>query len=467
MFTRRRFLSSSASLYGALAGYSVFANESAITKSVVLTAEPARAPLIDTDKPTSVWGYNSQVPGPVVRVRQSGEVRVKLRNRLPIATTIHWHGIRIVNAMDGVGNLTQPPVSPGSDFDYAFVAPDAGTFWYHPHYRSAEAVARGLYGLLIVDEPDPPIVDRDLPLALDDWRLDDAGEIDTASFGNLHDASHQGRLGNVLSVNGLPAPEVAVAHGERLRLRLANTANSRVMTLDFGTLDPQLIALDGQPATASQLPDKRLILAPGQRADVIVDIDLEPTQSTELTVVTRGGTTPAVRFVAGKQRLREQPLDAPVGLPANPLERRLELDSALNVDLLMLGGAMGRMRSARHGGKELSMRELASNGLVWAFNGNVGMPESPLFSATLGQTLRLNMINDTRWPHAMHFHGHHGRVLNAGRREAADLWRDTVLVDPGERLDVAFVADNPGHWMLHCHMLEHQAAGMATWFAVS
>ncbi|MDH3452980.1 MAG: multicopper oxidase domain-containing protein, partial [Gammaproteobacteria bacterium] len=340
MLTRRRFLAGSASLYGAIIGRYAFADANGHTEPAVLTAAPAAVPLVDADKPTRVWAYNGLVPGPLLRVNQGEKLRVKLRNRLPVGTTVHWHGIRIDNAMDGVANLTQPPVSQESEFEYAFVAPDAGTFWYHPHFRSSEAVGRGLYGLLIVDEPEPPQVDRDLPLALDDWRLNDNDQIDVASLGNLHDAAHQGRLGNVLSVNGLPAPEVTVAPGERLRLRLANTANSRVMTLDFGALSPQLIAIDGQPVSARGAPDARLILAPGQRADAIVDIDLEPAETTDLTVVTRGGTTPAVRFVASRQRLREQPLDAPISLPANPLKRRLELDSALGVELLMQGGAM-------------------------------------------------------------------------------------------------------------------------------
>ena len=127
---------------------------------------------------------------------------------------------------------------------------------------------------------------------------------------------------------------------------------------------------------------------------------------------------------------------------------------------------MSGLATARLEGAELSLRELARKGKVWAFNGVVGMTDTPLFSARQGATVRVNMINDTRWPHAMHFHGHHVQVLSRSRYERAGDWRDTVLLDVDERLDVAFVADNPGRWMLHCHMLEHQAAGMATWFEV-
>jgi len=146
-------------------------------------------------------------------VRQGETVRVRLENDLPQPTTIHWHGIRIDNAMDGVAGLTQPAVEPGGSFDYAFKVPDAGTFWYHPHNLSWEQVARGLYGPLIVDEPDPPEVDQDIALVFDDWRLDETGQIHEASFAAMMDWSHAGRLGNVLTINGQDLMDVPVVAG--------------------------------------------------------------------------------------------------------------------------------------------------------------------------------------------------------------------------------------------------------------
>ncbi len=165
---------------------------------------------------------------------------------------------------------------------------------------------------------------------------------------------------------------------------------------------------------------------------------------------------------------RDHPLDAPIALAANPLAKKLDIDGALRVDLEMEGGAMGAMREAVYRGRTLDIRELVQQSVVWAFNGVAGRPEKPLFEAKRGQTVVLRMVNKTSWPHAMHMHGHHGRPLNmAEPGKAPSPWLDTVLVNRREEVSWAFVADNPGKWLLHCHMLEHQAAGMVTWFQVS
>jgi FtsP/CotA-like multicopper oxidase with cupredoxin domain len=159
---------------------------------------------------TEVWGYNGGVPGPEIRLRQGARLRVAVENRLDEDTTVHWHGIRVPNAMDGVPFLTQKPIAArGGTFVYEFDAPDAGTYWYHPHLRSHEQVDRGLSGALIVEEADPIKVDRDIVWLLDDWRLDrDAGI--RGDFGSFMDASHAGRIGNTVTVNGRVREEFAV-----------------------------------------------------------------------------------------------------------------------------------------------------------------------------------------------------------------------------------------------------------------
>ena len=440
------------------------------TAATIIRPTPSDVQLLPGDEPrTRVWAYNGTVPGPLIRARQGETVRARLENGIQSPTTIHWHGIRIHNAMDGVAGLTQDAVAAGDAFDYAFSVPDAGTFWYHPHNRSWRQVARGLYGVLIVDEPEPPHVDQDVVLVFDDWRIDEQGQIDEASFGNMHDWSHAGRLGNAFTVNGRAAEEIPVRTGERVRLRLCNTANARVMNLRLEGLAPTVIATDGQPVTPYPLGDTRITLAPGQRLDLMVDMTLDPGSRADITEVTGGGRLLGGAFVYDPSEVaRDHPLDAPIALPANPMAKKLDLDGALRVDLVMEGGAMGGMREAVYRGRTLDIRELVQQGKVWAFNGVAGRSEKPLFEAKRGQTVVLRMINQTSWPHAMHMHGHHGCPLHTVEpHKTPSPWLDTVLVSARGTIPWAFVADNPGKWMLHCHMLEHQAAGMVTWFQVS
>src|SRR6266851_8723472 len=139
-----------------------------------ITVAPGRAGLVGPDHPqTEVWAYGGTVPGPVVRLRQGEPVRIVVENRLDEDTTVHWHGIRLPNAMDGVPGLTQPTIKPGGTFAYEFTPPDAGTFWYHSHANSQVQLGRGLAGALIIEEKDAPAVDRDELWFIQDWRLTD------------------------------------------------------------------------------------------------------------------------------------------------------------------------------------------------------------------------------------------------------------------------------------------------------
>lgn len=426
----------------------------------MLEARPGKANLLETsDAATAIWGYDGRVPGPVLRARQGDEVWVRFTNRLDQPTTIHWHGIRIDNAMDGVAGLTQEAVQPGESFDYRFTVPDAGTYWYHPHNKTWEQMARGLYGVLIVEEKDAPDVDQDIIVVADDWRLGENGAIHEASFGSIGERAHAGRLGNILTINGDPLGAFKVRAGERVRLRLVNSCNARILKLRFEDLEPQVLALDGQPVTPYALKNEIATLGPAQRMDLLIHMTGHPGASQAITEVSQSRLV-AARFNYGSQAPLPVTKDT-LKLAANGLAVP-DMASAKKVDLVMAGGAMGQVDRISHRGKTYSMRELVrEHGLVWAFNGVAGMPEKPLFTAKRGETVAVRMVNETRWPHAMHFHGHHFREAHADAP-----WRDTLLMEAAEERSVYFVADNPGKWMLHCHMLEHQAGGMATWFEV-
>ena len=142
---------------------------------------------------TEVWAYNGMVPGPELRFKQGERLRVEVENALGVATTVHWHGIRLPNAMDGVPGVTQAPIAAkGGRFSYEFELPDAGTYWYHPHLGGPEQVSRGLYGALVVEEREPPEADRDVVWVLSDWELDREARLDE-EFANPMAASHDGQ----------------------------------------------------------------------------------------------------------------------------------------------------------------------------------------------------------------------------------------------------------------------------------
>ncbi len=447
------------------------AARAASAPQAVLRAAPGEARLVGSKYPmTKIWGYAGQVPGPELRLRQGEPFTARLENALDEGSSLHWHGIRLDNAMDGVPGVTQDAVAPGESFLYSFVPPDAGTYWYHPHFNSSQQVGRGLAGPLIVAEAEPPLVDREETWLLDDWRLDQQAQI-TEDFGSGHDASHAGRIGNTVTLNGFIPEAWPVRAGERVRLRLINGANARGFSLKFQGHAPTIVALDGQPCTPHAAPDGRIVLGPAMRADVIVDLQGKPGERFE--VIDEHYQRVAYKLLdiaySDEAPLRDSPLDAPLALPANPLPP-LDLASAETLTILMAGGMMGGMAGARLGGAELGPRELMEKGVFWALNGVAAAHhEHPkLFDLALGRTYRVTLINETAFEHPMHIHGHHMKLLSRdGVPETREIWHDTVLVAPQETVELAFTADNPGDWLFHCHILEHQQAGMMALVNVS
>jgi FtsP/CotA-like multicopper oxidase with cupredoxin domain len=461
--SRRRFLAGSASLAA------VATCARAQPAGIELIPAPARASIVPGQRDTEVWSYNGSVPGPVLRFRQGERARIAVENRLTQDTTVHWHGLRLPNAMDGVPHVTQPPIAPAGRFVYEFDLPDSGTFWYHPHASSAEQVERGLAGAFIVEEREPPVVDRGLVWLLDDWRLTQDAAV-AGEFGNMMDASHAGRLGNTVTINGRVPDRIAVQAGERLRLRLINAANARVFGLEFGALAPTVVALDGHPLEPHTPPAGRVILGPGMRADLILDIAAPPGATLPVTdtFYARGRYKLVDMVVEGTRRAA--PPAQPVRLEANPLALP-DLAAAERIVIELGGGMMDPrlMRAVRERGGQpdpemiRQFRERMAAGLVWTLNGQsvTSHHHAPLLTLRRGRSYIFAMNNDTAWHHPMHLHGMTFRVLSRnGQPVPHGEWRDTTLLDPRERVEIAFVADNPGDWMFHCHILEHQEAGM-------
>ncbi|MEX0923285.1 MAG: multicopper oxidase family protein [Rhodovibrionaceae bacterium] len=430
----------------------------------VLRAAPGEARLVGSKYPmTRVWSYGGRVPGPELRLRQGEAFAARLDNALEEGSSLHWHGIRLDNAMDGVPGVTQDAVDPGASFLYGFTPPDAGTYWYHPHFNSSKQVDSGLAGPLIVEEAEPPRVDREETWLLDDWRLDDEAQI-VQNFGSGHDASHAGRIGNTVTLNGFIPEAWPVRAGERVRLRLINAANARGFTLQFQGHRPTIVGLDGQPCSPHAAPEGGIVLGPAMRADVIVDLEGKPGERFEVHDAHYPRSAYKLLEIAYSEAapLRESPLDAPLALPANPLPP-LDLAAAEALTIVMAGGMTGGMTGAMLGGESLDPRALMEKGVFWALNGVAAAHhEHPkLFDLQLGRTYRATLVNDTAFEHPMHLHGHHMKLLSRdGIEETREIWHDTLLVAPQQRVELAFTADNPGDWLFHCHILEHQQAGM-------
>jgi FtsP/CotA-like multicopper oxidase with cupredoxin domain len=444
---------------------------------IQLTAAPGRAAIAGSDHPeTAIWCYNGTLPGPEIRLRQSERLRVVVENQLKQDTTIHWHGVRVPNAMDGAPDLTQPSIAPGNSFVYEFPVPDAGTYWYHPHAHSAEQVGRGLAGALIVEEAEPLPVDRDVVWVLGDWRLKEDASI-AGGFDNPMEMSMAGRIGNTVTINGRVPDRFSVRNGERVRLRLINAAPARIFGLVFKSHSPLVIALDGQPIEPHAPEGGRIVLGPAMRVDLVLDMKGEPgTISPVIDSFYEGLVYKLVDLsYADEPPVRTQPLAAPAKLPSNAIPEP-DVAKARRHVVTLTGGMMGGMGMGGGGMSGMmgnggmtgngGMRGMMGGGSMWAING-VAVPGDdmahmkPILTLDRDKSYVLAIDNQTAWYHPIHLHGHSFRVITRnGKPTKYREWRDTVLIPPRERAELAFVADNPGDWMFHCHILDHQEGGM-------
>ena len=425
----------------------------------------------DTER---VWAYTPDFPNPEIRLKKGEPVRVVLRNRLREPTTVHWHGMLVENAMDGVPGLTQDAVQPGEEFIYEFTPNVAGSFMYHPHARTHEQVGRGLIGALIVEDENDPPVDRDTALLINDWRVNrkNPGRLDN-DFESPHDKMMAGRIGDIVTINGKHDREFDFYRGERVRLRFINASNARILAFEIPrALNPRLIARDAYARPPA--PVHSLTLGPGMRADVIIDIP-EKKRDWELPAAPARGSGFMMRmgsmgdggpFMTIRTRPSPVPLTpkADTPIPDPPPEyawRTPSLDNAVVVDIpLDSAGMMGMMR---RGGSDN----------IWSIRGqskseHTIKSDEPLITLVAGQTYIFDMENLTHYPHPMHLHGHVFQVLDAaGRPGPVPDFRDTVLIDAGQRMKIAFTAESSGNWAWHCHTLEHAASGMMSFMKVN
>ena len=395
---------------------------------------------------TPVWNYNGQIPGPVIRGQAGSTLTIDVLNQLKEPTSVHWHGLRINNAMDGVPGVTQDPIGPGDRFTYELNLQDAGTFWYHPHFNAGEQLERGLKGVLIVEERDKLPWSRDIVWLLDDWRFQRDGTI-FPRFNTHRDLMHDGRWGNAITINGQVQPELSVAPGERLRLRIVNGANARIFAGSLVGLPVRVIAVDGRPVSTYVAFDQ-FLLSPGNRVDLDITI---PADMAGKTFVLEDRFTRRTNIL-GKIKVKNQaPVETPVFQPPK-IKDFIPAETFTNVAVSKTWDL-----NAVRGGKF---------GIGWAMNRRL-WPEADKAGFKIGRPIKIRFTNSSSRLHPMHLHGVFFRVLEVNGEPAAEPFtRDTVLVGPRESIVIGLIPEHEGIWLAHCHIQSHAESGMMTTITV-
>lgn len=387
---------------------------------VEITAAPLRFEVGDLS--LDGWAYNGQVPGPTLRARLGETVIVDFHNDLPDPTTVHWHGLDVPAAMDGAG-LPMPEIPPGGSFTYTFAVQQAGTFWYHPHFDTEHQVDRGLYGVFIVEDEGDPAPDDELVLVLDTFGEPEASEEDP----HMVDATRER-----WAVNGLVDPVFAAEGGSVVRVRLLDASNTGYVDLPNQTV----IARDQGILAA---PQDGVTLAPGDRAEIEWRVG-EGFDILHSPFVVAGGAA-----LGETSRLLSVVVDAPAAEPPS-----------------LPWPFSGQPPSADPGTTDLRFLLTGSPELGWEMNGET-FPDVTIPSLSLGEEVILEVRNVSPAHHPFHIHGHTFEVLSLdGLAPPHRLVEDTVDVPIYGVLRLRMIADNPGMWMTHCHILPHAEGGMMT-----
>jgi FtsP/CotA-like multicopper oxidase with cupredoxin domain len=393
---------------------------------------------------TRVWAFNGQVPGPTIEARVGDVLEVRLTNRLPEPTTIHWHGLRVPAPMDGT-DMVQHPIAPGESFTYRFRLPDAGTFWYHPHSNETVQLERGLYGALVVRGENEPELDAERVLVLDDVALDRKGQIKPPGWWI---EQHNGREGSTRLVNGKKEPELTMAAGQVERWRVVNASSARYVRLSIGGRSFTILGTDGglidAPVTVSEV-----LLTPADRVELAVGPFAE-------------GETLRIQSLRYNRRsvarVRDEPF-ATLRIGAAAPSRAVVPTTLRHIEPLVTGPVTATREV------HLGFRPSLKHGVDFLINKEQHHRDRPV---PVGELQVWDVVNDTLMDHPFHLHGFFFQVLEVNGEPPAFLsWEDTVNVPPKARVRIAWLPDErPGEWMYHCHILEHHASGMMAHFEV-
>ena len=438
-----------------------------------LTAAVAEGPLANG---SAVWfAYNGQVPGPILRVAQGANVTLLFRNDLPVPTTVHWHGVRVAQAMDGVVPTSQNEVPPGGSFRYELRFVDEGVFWYHPHVREDVQQERGLAGVIVVEAPDAAEGPREQVVVLDDVRVE--GDDFAPQFREGPDHAAMGRFGNAFLVNGVETWSGEAAGGERVRFVLLNAANVRPFNVSFpGAASVELIGLDSgflrEPTVVTSV-----VVSPAERAvvDVVMPTNgsvtlrhVWPEGSVDLGEVAVSGTTETTPAPEGPHARARESLARVLAADADDVALTWELD----VELTGMAHPMEPESIEWEEGNE-SMTPMSTDDVRWILRDAETSRENEAIVHTFDEgalvTVRIRNLGDSPHPmqHPIHLHGQRFVVRSVdGVENPWPAWKDTVLVPGGSEAVITVDMSNPGTWLVHCHIPEHMEAGMMASFTV-
>jgi FtsP/CotA-like multicopper oxidase with cupredoxin domain len=442
----------------------IFAGPSRPIREFRFHASPARVNLGGGPDFTT-WTYNGQIPGPEIRVREGEIIRVVLKNYLPEGTSIHWHGVPVPNAMDGVPEVTQHAVMPGESFVYEFEAKPAGSYIYHSHVHYQ--LDQGLYGALIIEPSKPEeSYDREYTLMLEDWVMRDGGGVAPTRrrppMGMMH--GMRGRrwtfgqgeapllepVYDGYAVNGKVAPAVSplvVKKGDRVKLRLLNPSSATIYDLRLAGHTLTVTHVDGNPIVPMETDVLRIGM--GERYDVQF---VANNPGSWFLAAREGG------FGEGRLRIPIQYKGVNRAEPATAVfHRGLRFVTYWDFQARYPSGVIPSGPPARF------YRQSLSGGMhspYWTINGQI-YPDAERLAVRRGEWVRIPYWNHSMMPHPMHLHGHFFKVVNPSLSWDRWILKDTIIVDPMQRVDIEFLADNPGSWFHHCHNLYHMEAGMA------
>ncbi len=400
-------------------------------------------------EPAAACAYGGAIPGPLIRLKQGEELRVKFANKLAESTTLSLPGLRAANTAAGIGGLTQERLKPGASAEIRFVPPDSGFNLYLPHAGATDVgqQGRGLFGPIIVDEAKTLDVDLDAAVILSDWNVDASGRIKD-DFADPAIGRASGREGGIVFANGAAAPlKLKSQPGARVRLRLGSAATARLATVAIVGTKTLIVAVDGQPSEPFEPLNNQFPMGPGARFELMFDMPRDPGAGVRLNL--RGEADAADRpFIAVVSE--GEPLASrsePPRLAGNPrLPAEIALESAKRCDFTISGG----------GSQAFSVN--GATFIDWA--------PKPAYVIPRGTPAVFVLANRTAVVQTIRLWGHVARLLHSMDDGWEPYWRDTILIQPGRTAHIAFVADNPGKWPLKSAIPEHRAAGVGAWFQV-